>query len=230
VTAGHLRRWAAGGGAAAVALVVGGPFVYTHFIESKAPARLRLSSNGSSSTVAAAPVPVDGTWTVGAGSQAGYRVKEVLFGQSHEAVGRTTNVTGSFRISGTTVTASTFTVDLTTVTSDQDRRDRQFQGRIMDTALYPTATFAAGGPVDLGSVPAAGIVHTVSVPGQLTLHGTTRPVTVPLTVRYTGSTVDVSGSIPVTFADWNIPNPSFAGVVTTEDHGVVEFLLHFNHS
>jgi hypothetical protein len=28
----------------------------------------------------------------------------------------------------------------------------------------------------------------------------------------------------VTFADWNIPNPSF-GPASTEDHGLIEFLL-----
>jgi hypothetical protein len=36
--------------------------------------------------------------------------------------------------------------------------------------------------------------------------------------------LDVQGSIPITFATWNIPNPGFAGI-TTDDHGVLEFLL-----
>ena len=36
--------------------------------------------------------------------------------------------------------------------------------------------------------------------------------------------LEVSGQIPVTFADYQIPNPSFAGV-TTKDHGILEFLL-----
>ena len=27
------------------------------------------------------------------------------------------------------------------------------------------------------------------------------------------------------FADWDIRNPSFAGFVTTQNHGVLEFLL-----
>ena len=39
----------------------------------------------------------------------------------------------------------------------------------------------------------------------------------------------LSGSVPVTFADYSIPNPSFAGVVTTQDHGVMEFLVNFTH-
>ena len=35
----------------------------------------------------------------------------------------------------------------------------------------------------------------------------------------------MSGSIPILFADWDIPNPSFTGFVTTQNHGVLEFLL-----
>jgi len=52
---------------------------------------------------------------------------------------------------------------------------------------------------------------------------------VDLTTRRTGNRIEVSGSIPIRFADWNIPNPSF-GPVTTQDHGVLEFLLVFAHS
>src|SRR5438552_123082 len=51
---------------------------------------------------AAAPSPsptptpnYDGTWHVGAGSVAGYRVRETLFGASNIAVGRTSTITGS---------------------------------------------------------------------------------------------------------------------------------------
>jgi hypothetical protein len=35
-------------------------------------------------------------------------------------------------------------------------------------------------------------------------------------------------AVPVLFSDYNIQNPSFAGFVTTQDHGLLEFLLVFN--
>jgi hypothetical protein len=57
------------------------------------------------------------------------------------------------------------------------------------------------------------------------MHGVTKSVTFTLTGRYTGSVVHIAGSIPITFADWNIPNPSF-GPVTTQDHGVLEFAIN----
>ena len=42
--------------------------------------------------------------------------------------------------------------------------------------------------------------------------------------------IEISGSIPVKFADYGIGNPSFGSFVTTEDHGVLEFLLDFSRS
>ncbi|HYN17042.1 MAG TPA: YceI family protein, partial [Actinomycetes bacterium] len=169
---------------------------------------------------------LDGSWTVGSGSEAGYRVKEVLLGQSTEAVGRTSAVTGELTVSGTEVSSGSFTVDLTQVTSDEARRDSQFQGRIMDTATYPTATFELAEPISLDSLPGDGETVTATASGQLTLHGTTKRVTVELTVVGDGDSFKVSGSIPVAFADYGIANPSF-GAVTTEDNGEIEFLLVF---
>jgi polyisoprenoid-binding protein YceI len=225
----HLRRWLLIGAVVVVVLVVGGPFVYFNFIEGKAPARLSLSSRtGTSSASPTTSVPLDGTWTVASASQAGYRVKEILFGQNHEAVGRTSSVTGTMTVSGTTVSKATFTVDLTTVTSDESRRDHQFQGRIMDTASFSTATFTLSQPIDLAPIPAAGVQRTFQARGQHTLRGVTKAVVVQLTARHAGSTIDVSGSIPIKFAEWNIPSPSY-GPVTTEDNGVLEFLLRFSH-
>src|SRR5947209_4471328 len=94
----------------AIAVVVtAGTYVYIHFIEGPAPARLTLDSSGSTTTAApsaAAATGIDGTWkATTSGTQAGYRAKEVLFGQDAEAVGRTDQVTGEMTVSGATVTA-----------------------------------------------------------------------------------------------------------------------------
>jgi polyisoprenoid-binding protein YceI len=212
-----------------VLLGVGGPFVYIHFIESKAPAKLKLSSASPVAGSTASTVPIDGTWNVTTGSEAGYRVQEVLLGQNNTAVGRTSSVTGDLTLSGSRVTAATFSIDLTTVKSDQARRDAQFNGRIMNTATHPTATFTLTQPINLPSIPQPGVDITASGIGQLMLKSTTKPVTVTVTARRAGNSMQVSGSIPITFSEWGIPNPSF-GPVSTEDHGLIEFLLNFAHS
>ena len=219
------RRVLVAAAVVAVVLAVAGPFVYINYLQGDAPGRLEAAATATSGGATAdTGVSLDGTWTAGSGSQAGYRVKEVLFGQDTEAVGRTSAVTGELTLSGSEVSSGSFTVDLTQVTSDEDRRDSQFQGRIMETATYPTATFELAEPITLASLPADGGTVTASATGALTLHGTTRQVTVDVTVKRSGDTVQASGSIPVTFADYDIASPSF-GPVTTEDNGEIEFLL-----
>jgi polyisoprenoid-binding protein YceI len=219
---------------ALVVLVVGVPYVYIHFIEGSAPARFHLPAASATTRptgggTASGSVPINGLWRVGAGSQAGYRVDEVLFGQSNTAVGRTTAVTGQLVITPSGVSNATVVVDLTKVSSDRSQRDNQFHGRIMDTASFPTATFTLTNPITLGSIPADGTTLTVKAKGNLTLRGTTRPAEVSLQARRSPNTIEVSGSIPITFATWNIPSPSF-GPVTTQDHGLIEFLLSYAHA
>jgi polyisoprenoid-binding protein YceI len=235
----HWLRWLIGAIAAAAVLAAAGPFIYIHFFNS-APAALSLSpsssgvasSSSSASSTAAANTSstgsVAGTWTVGSGSVVGYRVNEVLLGQNATAVGRTTSVTGHLTIAGGTATAASFSVPMATVHSDKSQRDAQFDGRIMDVSQYPTGTFTLTSPIDLAPLPSAGAVKSYTAHGKLTLHGTTRAVTFTLTAERVGSQIKVAGDIPVLFSDYNIQNPSFAGFVTTQDHGQLEFLLVFS--
>jgi len=220
-------KWIVGGVALAAVLVIGGTWLYLNVFTEDAPKRLSLSeSGGSVTTVAGAAgdpsAALNGTWKVAAGSQAGYRVKEILFGQSKEAVGRTTAVTGQAAIADDKVTSAEVVVDMTKLTSDQSRRDNQVQGRIMDTSTYPTATFKLTQPI---SLPEGGGKVTVKATGELTTHGTTKPVVADIQAQRTGATIQVTGSIPVVFADYNIPNPSL-GPAQTQDNGLVEFLLN----
>jgi polyisoprenoid-binding protein YceI len=218
----HLLRWTLGAIAIAAVLAVGGPYVYINLVAEKAPAALAAAT---STAVVPVTGTVAGTWQAGQGSEAGYRVDEVLNGQNATAVGRTTAVTGNLTATSTKVTQAKVTVDLTKVTSDQSRRDDQFQGRIMDTSQYPTASFTLTDPIDLGRLATAAGTRTVEAHGALAMHGATKNVTVKLTVVRSGATLSASGQVPVTFADYGIDNPSF-GFVSTEDHGTIEILLH----
>lgn len=185
------------------------------------------ASSSAATTVGAAPDSFDGTWAVAPESIVGYRVDEVIFGQNATAVGRTSDVDGSLTLAGTTVNAATFTVDMTTVRSDESRRDNQFKGRVMDVAQFPTSTFTLTSPIDLGgALPGDKAEVTVAATGDLTLRGTTKSVTFNLAARRNGGNIEVNGQIPIVFEEWGIPNPSFGGI-TTEDNGLLEFLLVF---
>jgi len=244
----------------AVVAVVGVPFVYIHFIKDDAPAKLSLDDVTSStaapaatvdpadpvasaaapdSTIAAdpsvattgpsAPARADGSYATTSESQVGYRVVEVLFGQDTEAVGRTNSVTGSITIAGTQVTAGQFSVDMDTLKSDESRRDNVFRGEVMETSKFPTATFVLTEPIELGSIPADGQQITATATGDLTLHGVTKSVTFDVAAKKTGTSIGVQGSTDVKFADYGIENPSRSGI-TTQDHGLLEFLLVFEKS
>lgn len=218
---------------AAVVLLIGGVLLYTKVIAGDPPERLTFTdtpatteAGSTAATTGGTLSSLDGRWAVTPPSQAGYRAKEILFGQSVTAVGRTDKVTGDMTIQGTTVNAATFTVDMTTVKSDSGQRDGQFQGRIMRTSQFPTAEFVLTSPISIGSLPADQADITVPTKGKLTLKGKTNDVSFELKARRNGSNIEVNGTIPVKFADYGIDNPS-GGPAQVGDDGEVEVLLVF---
>jgi len=210
-----------------VVVVVGGPFVYFHFIQSDPPAKLSLDTTPVPSSAAGTTrAPLAGTWKIATGSLVRYRVTETLFGQSGTAVGTTNSVTGSLTVAGTKVRGATFSVDMTSVKSDESQRDGQFQNRIMDTADFPTATFTLTSPIDLAPVPKDGVQKSYSAQGKFQLHGTTKDVTFTLTARRAGNVIQVQGDEPITFSDYAIDNPS-GGPASVGNSGQLEFVLQF---
>ena len=221
-----------------VLAVVVGPFVYINFIKEDAPDPLTFDDIGTTTTVAGgtdttapgaggAGGGIEGTWEVAAGSTAGYRATEVLFGQSTEGAGRTEDVTGTLVIEGTAATEASFEVDLTTLESDESRRDGQVQSRILETSRFPTATFELTESIDFGEVPDDLVEITAEATGELTVHGVTNTVTFDLTARRNGDAIEVTGSIPITWADFDINDPS-GGPAQVEDRGEMEFALTFS--
>ena len=193
-----------------------------------ASAATTVAAVATSSAASTSTGGIEGTWKPTSASEVGYRVKEVLNGQSAEGVGRTNSVTGSLTIAGTKATAADLVIDVTTLKSDQGRRDNQVQTRILDTSAHPTATLKLTSPVDFGKVPADKEVITAKAKADLTLRGTTKSVEISLNARRNGANIEVQGTIPLVFADYSIPNPSVAGIVSTEDHGLLEFLVVFS--
>ena len=180
---------------------------------------------------------IAGTWnvdsTVGSFSDfsssfVGYRVQEELASVgATEAVGRTPDVTGSLTVEGTTITAAEFTADLTTLVSDESRRDGQLRNQALETNQFPTATFTLTAPVELGAVPAEGQAVDVTATGDLTLHGATNSVEIPMQAKLENGVVTVVGTLPIVFADYDIAKPTSFVVLSVDDNGVMEFQLHF---
>ena len=189
------------------------------------------------STTAAVPEGADGTWVVdpaagaeAGGSAAGFRVAEELATVgATEAVGRTSQVTGSITIAGTTVDAAEFEVDMGSLQTDDARRDGRMRGALA-TDQFPTASFVLTEPIELGSIPAEGETITVTAVGDLTIKGVTRPVEVTLDAQVVDSTLVVVGNVPVVFADHGVEAPTAAIVVSVADRGTIELQLFLTRS
>jgi polyisoprenoid-binding protein YceI len=180
---------------------------------------------------------LDGTWNVDAsigsfsdfsGSFVGYRVEEELANVGAEtAVGRTPDVTGSLMLAGTQITAVEMSADLSTLQSDKSQRDGQLHRQALESDQFPIATFSLTQPIDLGTVPADGQVIQATATGDLTIHGVTKSVQIPVEARVAGDVVTVTGSIDILFADYGMSRPTSFLVLSIADHGTMEFQLQF---
>ncbi|WP_169792114.1 YceI family protein [Jiangella muralis] len=207
--------------AALVLIVIGGTYLYVNVISGDAPEPLALETSPPPATGATGDL--DGAWTVAGGSEAGYRVDEVLNGQDNTVVGRTSDVTGQVTVAGDEVTEGEVTVDMTTVTTDSGSRDGQFRGPIMETDQFPTSTFTLTSPVPLTGLDTGGPV-SVTATGDLTVRDVTHSIEIQLDLQRSGDGVQVAGSGEIQFSDFEVSPPDL-GFVKVEDHGTVEFLL-----
>ncbi len=66
--------------------------------------------------------------------------------------------------------------------------------------------------------------------GELTLHGQTGTVQIALAARLSGEVIAVTGSLPITFADYGITPPTSLMALSVQDHGTMELQLMFTHA
>lgn len=204
---------------------------------------LAAAQSPAASVAPAATSAMDGTWTIDhsigsfdydaadfSGSWVGYRAQEELVSiGGTEAVGRTAAVDGSITFAGTQITAAELTADLTTLRSDQSMRDGQLSMQGVQTAQFPTATFVLTQPIELGSIPAEGTPISVEATGDLTLHGVTKNVTIPLNAVWQGDIIGASGSITFPWEDFGMTRPSSMRVVSLAETVTMELQVFFRH-
>ncbi len=156
-------------------------------------------------------------------SEARYRVREQLANLQFpsDAIGRTKAISGTiaFARDGSIISsASKLTVDLTTLRSNEQRRDNFIKTNTLEVSRYPTAEFvpreARGLPWPL---PASGET-TFQLVGDMTVHGTTRPVIWEVTAKFAGDQVTGTATTSFKFGDFNMQVPRVAVVLSVEDN------------
>ncbi|ANE81537.1 hypothetical protein A7U43_21580 [Mycobacterium adipatum] len=206
-----------------VGAVAAGPWAYKTFVERPPEPVLALPSGAQP-----AATDVNGSWTVQPGSLVGYRVQQQLLWEMVDVNGRTDAVTGGAEIRESRLVSADFTVDVGTFDSGRPGRDERFRGTdVMDSASFPTATVRMNTPVDLAAIPEDGAAARLEVPVHLTLKGVTRRETAQIEVQRTAERVDVAGTIPIRFFDFNVdpPKPP-ASLLAVQPVATIEFLVH----
>jgi len=222
-----------------VVLAVGG-LAFWQLFGGADPPPVALSPAASSeapTATASSGGSLDGTWTIddtsgslaqGTSSFAGYRVKEELAGTgANTAVGRTQNVSGSLTIDGTTITAMQVSVDMTTLQSDDSRRDERLRTDGLQTDQFPTATFTLTKPIEVSSVPKDGQTIQAGAVGDVTLHGVTRSVEVSIQAQRNRDGIEAIGSVDVALTDYGIEAPTGFLVLSIANTGTIELHLLF---
>jgi hypothetical protein len=208
--------------AALLLVAAGGAYAYFFTSLRSAPAPFSLSPAGAGASNAGPSVDgLLGQWTVTTGSQAGYRVKEVLVGQAtkHEAVARTSSVTGGLTVakgsSGLQVKGLRFAVHLADLQSvdtvaghNVTNRDRNVS-RTLDVQTFPEAVFEAATLTVPGRF-AQGQAIKVSAPGTFTVHGVARPASASAQARMGGGQVEAVGSIDLDMTQFGVTPPKIA--------------------
>jgi polyisoprenoid-binding protein YceI len=188
-----------------------------------------------------AEAALDGTWAVDpgigsfdydagdfSGSWVGYRVPEELVSIGGvTAVGRTPDIGGTITVEGTSLASADLTADLTTLRSDSSFRDRALSGQGIVTNEFPTATFVLTEPIELGELPAEGESFAVEATGDLTLHGVTQNVTIPLNAVWQGDIIGVSGSLTFPWELFEMERPTAMSVVSLADEVTMELQVFF---
>lgn len=98
-------------------------------------------------------------------------------------------------------------------------RDSRMQQYAFDVQNFPALTFAVRrvtGSLDALRARAGG--GTLDLEGTLTMRDVSRPLTVGATFAWEGDALRLRGELPLSWRDWNVPDPSV--VLSTLDPGV----------
>src|SRR5438270_807515 len=99
-----------------------------------------------------------------------------------------------------------------------DTRRRCGRRRLLRGVL---GLLAAEIPLELAHT--SGQVVNVSATGQLTIHGVTKAVIIPIQARLSGSQIELAGSITFPFSEFGMTPPSIGGFVSVQDNATMEF-------
>ena len=160
-------------------------------------------------------------------------ISYLLKGNVHDTLGHVKKMQGKASAAITpdgrmTAAAVQFTFAADTMESDEKARDERMKKKFLEISIYPDITYrstsAGTGLQNAGPVAKATKEHPLAfnLEGSLTIHGTTRAITIPVTVYPENNLLITEGTTILQLKDYNIENPSFL-VLRTEDYVKINF-------
>ncbi|NOT09783.1 MAG: YceI family protein [Gemmatimonadales bacterium] len=166
------------------------------------------------------------------GNEVRFVVREQLVGVElpNDAIGATSTITGGLVIDAKGMVdraRSIFTVDLTTLKSDRDRRDNFIKRRTIVTDSFPNAVLAVTEVKGLpAKLPVSGN-FTFTLIGDFTIRGVTKPTTWEVAATAAGGAFTGKATTHITFGDFNMTRPRVPVVLSVVDDIKLEYDFHF---
>ena len=166
---------------------------------------------------------------VPAESRALYRAGEVFFGPNNRfnvAVGTTNAVRGEMWIDRSDPRRSrigAITVDISTLRSDANQRDRMIRTQWLESSRFPIAQFTPTAITGLPDAYVPGQELFVQIAGTLRVREVTRPVTFATTLKLNGAALTGVATTKILMTDFGFPPPSLLGILKAQNQVTIEF-------
>ena len=166
------------------------------------------------------------------GNEARYRVREQLagFDLPKDAIGATKDIKGRIVVGsdGKVVKESSkVIIELSSLKSDQGRRDNFLRRSTLETSKYPQAELVPVALEGLLMPIAPGSSQTFSVRGDLTVRGATHPTIWQVTARSEGNGIVGTATTAFTFKDFGLEQPKVPVVLSVADTIRLEYDFRF---
>ena len=166
------------------------------------------------------------------GNEARYRVREQLagFDLPKDAIGSTKDIKGRIVIGpdGKVVKdGSKVIIELSSLKSDQTRRDNFLRRSTLETSKYPQAEFVPVALEGLLLPIAPGSSQTFSVRGDLTVHGATHPTIWQVTARSEANGIVGTATTAFPLKDYGLEQTKVPVVLSVADRIRLEYDFRF---
>jgi polyisoprenoid-binding protein YceI len=134
-----------------------------------------------------------------------------------DVVGESHDVSGEFLITSSpspTITALNVLIDMRTFDSGEPTRDEHLREQTFETDKYPYATFTATNSQVLSAPYGDGQSVTFKLPGSMTIHGVSRPITLDVTGRFANAAITGNAETDFRLQDFGMHPPQAVPGVT----------------